>query len=68
MVLWLRIKTVRAISQKTYDKYEHALLLFLNKHQSAMKWLRSGNTSCGMSVSTQKELVELVKQIRTACW
>ena len=56
-----RIKTVRAISQKTYDTYEHAILLFLSKHQSAMKWLRSVTPHArDERIDSKEELVELV--------
>lgn len=58
-----RSKAVNSISQKFYNKYELKLLLFLEKHQSGTKWLRSVVPATrDERIDSKDELIERIEQ------
>ena len=57
------LKTVSKTSQKFYNKYELKFLLFLEKHQSVTKWLRSVVPATrDERIDSKDELIERIEQ------
>lgn len=56
-----RLKQVRSLSQKLYDTHEHAILMFLWRHESITRWFGAVIPSERDShLNSREELLELV--------